>query len=377
MKSKVKDKLFGILKAFAFFLLWFFLIAIVFLNVLFKLSLFIFVQWYWYLIVVGASLLISLIATIVLKRNYQKEYPFVRFVRDHLQGFVTSFFFLNLFILSVRKDPVLDVSMAVDLLGIEWAIFGITMGTFAIWQALIFNKIYASDGNQNETDFKNEAGNKIENEIEKIVYFKVKDLRRHSYIVAFEPVVYIVVNLFAVVLATASVFLSGEYGILQETAVVFAVFCCTNSLIEVVLWIVFDLSEKRKELIAKTSVKSSQINESFDNIKVITFLQTLENIDEKTPLKDFRSFDEELDACVARSYQLLLEYKEDEKTAYKNRNELLTLFDRFQKFGSKSIKKGKKAIKKLEHKNNKLLKETEKLKAMLMDGENKTQKTES
>lgn len=343
MRKQIKDKLSSAFSVLLLFILLFFSTTFVSLNIVLKISMFTEVPWYVYVIVVGTSLFVNLIISIVYNHNFDREYSIIWFLREHLSGFITSFLILNLFIISIHKETMLTWDRAISLLGVEWAIFAITIGAFAVWHALIFDKVYIF--NERESVVNDEST--VKKEIDEVVYLTEKSSLRYAYISNFDPVIYLVINLFAVILATASCFLMGEYSIFSETIVIFAAYCSTNALIVVMLGIVSDLSKKRKELLGKTKVKPSQINEKYDNIKILSFLHTLDELDKKISLKDLKTDDEKMNCCVARCYQLLLEYREDEKSAFKNKNELLNLFRQLAVYGQRVVKKNNKKAKRL------------------------------
>ena len=302
-----------------------------------------------YYLVYGLTAILLIVLFVVLLHNYKKEHLFLWFLKDHFVGILSFYVLLSIFINSIHKDLCLDRGLAADLIGIEWAIFAISIGVFAVWRGLVFEKVY-SDKDLDDLKKEEEA---IQSEKERFIFLSEKRELRRKYISSFSPVVFIGINTIALCIATGSCLMLKDYLVASENIAFFAGFCCTNTLILVLEDVVLDLWMKRQEFINKTKVSPAEINESYDNYALYSFLGLLDELDKDGKLRSFRSGHPDLDKAMDRCAQLLDEYKKDPSSASANKNELLSLFKylvyTFKKMDRKTARKAKK-ITKLENK---------------------------
>lgn len=335
-KAKVIDFSIGI----PLFLISFFIFVLFSYVIVSKVSLFFQVNQLAYWISFSISFLLSLIISISFSVNFRREHIFVWFIRNHLTGLITSVLLLLLFIVSIHKDLLLDKNTAISLLGIEWAIFAISIGSFAVWHAIVFKTVYQPHDNDLDYD---EGEVSVENEIRKITYLTNKSYDNFYYTNNGESIIYIAINLIVICLATGACFLFSGYSIEVETIIIFALYCCTNTLVNIMLGIISDVFKRRKEMIKSTKVKPSEINDSFDNIKVISFISAIDFINTKLPPDSLTFDDPTLDDYFCKCRDVLDEYHKDKNSVIDNRKEILKLMSQLFKYAKRA---GKKALKK-------------------------------
>lgn len=291
-----------------------------------------------YLIVAAILDILTLGFAIVLSVDYEKEPRFIWFVKEHKSGLVISMIFLDLFVFCLHDNPVFGEEKALSLLGIEWAIFAIAVAAFALWQALVFKRVYSPKDEL--IDLNKEIT--LENELKKLEFLEKQNALRQSYISNFEPVIFIGVNFLALAFSTGAFLGGAEYNIVHETFVMFAGFCCTNALCSVLLGVITEMVKKRIELVRKTKVSPIEEKETLETVEALMFLDTLEKLDKETPLKDYESSDTKLNPLFARSYKLLEEYRNDKASINKNKKDLVELFHEIIRLNRKQSKKTKK-----------------------------------
>ena len=303
-----------------------------------------------YFIVVAASIVLDIVLSILINVGFNKGNPVAWFLYDHAFNFFSGSVILGFFLCSIHPEPILTVERATDLLGIEWTIFAITVGVFAVWRTLVFDKVYDREklGNINDKD------ETLKDEKAMIARLERKNRLRRLYIMSFEPIVYIVVNLFAVSISTLCCF-TKEYGFVNELFVFFAACICVNSLITLMGEIIGGLYLKHKDSIDETKVKPSHFSDLKAAKAAREFLENLDDIDKNAvQLKDFKTGDKKTDACVSRCYQLLLDYREDKQSAFTNKKELVALSQQLPELLTKTSNEYQKRIKKVEREINKI-----------------------
>ena len=303
-----------------------------------------------YFIVVGASIVLDIDLSLLINVGFNKGNSAAWFLYDHALNFLSGSSLLGFFLCSIRPEPVLTVERATDLLGIEWTIFAITVAVFAVWRTLVFDKIYSREKLDNSS-VKDET---LKDEKAMINHLEKKNRLRRLYIMNFEPVVYIAVNLLAVCISTLCCF-TEEYGFVNELFVVFAAFVCINSLATLMTEIIMWLYMKRKDLIEETRVKPSHFSDLKETKAARDFLENLDEIDKGTiKLKDFKTGDKKTDACISRCNQLLQEYRNDKQSAFANRKELVILSQQLPDLLTKTTNNYQKKINKVKREMNKI-----------------------
>lgn len=314
------------------------LFSLLFVNAFFKIKLFFDIPYFFLPIMLGVAALASAIFLCLVIPNKKRENRFTWFMKNHVSGILLSFAFLNIFIGCINNELSMDFNKASNLVNLEWTIYAVSIGAFAVWHGLVFMRLINSNKGENA-----EGCEDKNDEYGKRRQLRRKSLNHMTIAGCFEPVVLIILNTIFNVLATGILYFSKEYKLVQESIIICALFFTTNTLIDVLLNIVIQLVKERRMLLNETRVDYSELNDVEDYIKAKEFIDAMEKQNQTKPFNYLDYDDQKKRMIIERVCFFLDTCKKDNDAIKKNFKEIASLAEMFKsafkkyKFENKTI----------------------------------------
>ena len=201
---------------------------------------------------IGLSVLVSvlIVVLIIVDTNSKKTNKFGFWIGQHGSKLVLSYVLLLLFSQSIRKEILWTAQEIADVLSIIWTIFGLSIAIFLVWNVLIVGYLKS----------KQPVEKKDSSLIEHYYYLINRNMFVQDAKALFNTVVFLVINLFVILMATASIYLSkSPESLLTQNITICAFYFSTNTLVFLFLDILKPLQKDRKELIDQNQISSKEI----------------------------------------------------------------------------------------------------------------------
>lgn len=200
---------------------------------------------------VGLSFLISILVVvlIIVDANSKKTSKLVFLLRQQCPKLILSYVFPLLFSRSIRKEILWTAQEIAEVLSIIWTIFGLSITIFLVWNVLIVGYLKS----------KQPVEKKDSNLIEHYHYLISRNTFVQDTKTLFNTVVFLVINLFVILMATTSVYLSkSPESLLTQNITICAFYFSTNTLVFLFLDILKPLQKDRKALIDQNQISSTE-----------------------------------------------------------------------------------------------------------------------
>lgn len=201
---------------------------------------------------IGLSVLVSvlIVVLIIVDTNSKKTNKFGFWIGQHGSKLVLSYVLLLLFSRSIRKEILWTAQEIADVLSIIWTIFGLSITIFLVWNVLIVGYLKS----------KQPVEKKDSSLIEHYHYLINRNMVVQDAKALFNIVVFLVINLFVILMATASIYLSkSPESLLTQNITICAFYFSINTLVCLFLDILKPLQKDRKELIDQNQISSKEI----------------------------------------------------------------------------------------------------------------------
>lgn len=201
---------------------------------------------------IGLSVLVSvlIVVLIIVDTNSKKTNKFGFWIGQHGSKLVLSYVLLLLFSRSIRKEILWTAQEIADVLSIIWTIFGLSIAIFLVWNVLIVGYLKS----------KQPVEKKDSSLIEHYRYLINRNMFVQDAKALFNTVVFLVINLFVTLMATAFIYLSkSPESLLTQNITICAFYFSTNTLVCLFLDILKPLQKDRKELIDQNQISSKEI----------------------------------------------------------------------------------------------------------------------
>ena len=223
-----------------------------------------------WLIALGTSAVLSLLAFVVnaiLQKKLSARYEFRLkiFFQKYGTIMIVAAAFIMFALIAFQRELVVDFEGAKSLLTIEWVIFGLSITIFLFWNVGIIKYLEKqkpkSDSNQED----------IEKNIDRILE---KSNFNNNVNYKFIAVVFLIVNLFVLLLSTTIVYLPPiKFDVLGQNILIFTFFVTTNTISSLLLDIVKMVWTEKKELQKSTQVSKEEISEAVDILHIIEIIK--------------------------------------------------------------------------------------------------------
>lgn len=201
---------------------------------------------------IGLSVLVSvlIVVLIIVDTNSKKTNKFGFWIGQHGSKLVLSYVLSLLFSQSIRKEILWTAQEIADVLSIIWTIFGLSITIFLVWNVLIVGYLKSKEPiEKKDSDL-----------IERYHYLISKNSFAQDVKTLFNTVVLLVINLFLILIATSSIYLSkSPESLLTQNITICAFYFSTNTLVCLFLDILKPLQKDRKELIDQNQISSKEI----------------------------------------------------------------------------------------------------------------------
>lgn len=201
---------------------------------------------------IGLSVLVSvlIVVLIIVDTNSKKTNKFGFWIGQHGSKLVLSYVLLLLFSQSIRKEILWTTQEIADVLSIIWTIFGLSIAIFLVWNVLIVGYLKS----------KQPVEKKDSSLIEHYHYLINRNMFVQDAKALFNTVVFLVINLFVILMATTSIYLSkSPESLLTQNITICAFYFSTNTLVCLFLDMLKPLQKDRKELIDQNQISSKEI----------------------------------------------------------------------------------------------------------------------
>ena len=192
---------------------------------------------------------ILVVVLIIVDANSKKTSKLVFLLRQQCPKLILSYVLLLLFSRSIRKEILWTVQEIAEVLSIIWTIFGLSITIFLVWNVLIVGYLKS----------KQPVEKKDSNLIEHYHYLISRNTFVQDTKTLFNTVVFLVINLFVILMATTSVYLSkSPESLLTQNITICSFYFSTNTLVCLFLDILKPLQKDRKALIDQNQISSTE-----------------------------------------------------------------------------------------------------------------------
>lgn len=216
---------------------------------------------------IGLSVLVSvlIVVLIIVDTNSKKTNKFGFWIGQHGSKLVLSYVLLLLFSQSIRKEILWTAQEIADVLSIIWTIFGLSITIFLVWNVLIVGYLKSKEPiEKKDSDL-----------IERYHYLISKNSFAQDVKTLFNTVVLLVINLFLILIATSSIYLSkSPESLLTQNITICAFYFSTNTLISLFLDILKPLQKDRNELIDKNQISLTEFKVAEIGARLQTNIET-------------------------------------------------------------------------------------------------------
>ena len=172
---------------------------------------------------------------------------------------------LFLFSRSIRNEILWTAQEIADVLSIIWTTFGLSITIFLVWNVLIVGYLKSKEPiDKKDSDL-----------IERYHYLISKNSFAQDVKTLFNTVVLLVINLFLILIATSSIYLSkSPESLLTQNITICAFYFSTNTLISLFLDILKPLQKDRNELIDKNQISLTEFKVAEIGARLQTNIET-------------------------------------------------------------------------------------------------------
>lgn len=151
---------------------------------------------------------------------------------------------------SIKSAVFMSFSQLENFISLQWAIFGITITIFVVWNAVVLDPLKKRKPVMAD---KKTTINKNRYIAEKLDFYRESSLK-------FFSVTVVIVNLFVLLFATSSIYvISNESNLINQNLIVASFYFCSSALICVISDILQPLLKEKKSMLSETKVDSSEI----------------------------------------------------------------------------------------------------------------------
>ena len=231
-------------------------------------------------IAVSFSFIATIILTIFIIKQIKtiKSTRFGNWLSLNYPKLILIYIILLLVFISIRPDIIWDYSDLKDVLSLEWAIFGISVAIFIVWNVLIVNYL-------KEIQPKEENSMSLFTKWEYII--KKGDFYE-TVSTMFNSVTFLVINLIVLTFATNSTyFLKQEVTLFNQNINIISLYLCVNTIILLLLDVIKPSYKEKIRMLKETKVTDNDIkvkNDAYDQI--INLEDSFETIDAFDSIND-------------------------------------------------------------------------------------------
>lgn len=202
---------------------------------------------------VGIGAAISIVVSVITVRSTKRicETRFSFWLSKNYPKLLISYIFLILALRSIKSEPVWDTEAVLNILSVQWTIFGLSLTVFFVWNVIIVEFLKKR---QPGVDDSADLLQKYKIIIEKKSYSQEVET-------TFFAVTILTVNLFLLLLSTSQIYIVAEPDTLfTQTILRCSFFFTTNSIACLFLDILKPLKKEKTELIKNNNVTKAEID---------------------------------------------------------------------------------------------------------------------
>lgn len=251
MKSKLLLFGLGLLILFSLFMLAFIFI-LSFLNIFVSFEKLSFMIAFWVAFGVGAFCALICFYYINTKSKSAKINILRHWLSQNYPKVILFYLVLVIIFVSIKSEIIWSFDSLKDIISLEWAIFGISIAIFIVWNVIILKYLKDTKPIKSNRDCS----------IFDLEYINKKEEFYPEASAFFNSVSLLILNVIVLISATASAFLGNEeVTLFNQNIVIISFYLTTNTVLELLLDVIKPLKIEKKALLGETKVTADDIKE--------------------------------------------------------------------------------------------------------------------
>ena len=233
----------------------------------------------------GCGVVVAVLCSwyLIVRLKATKSTRFSIWLLQNYPKLILFYIILNIIFISIRVGGAWSLDSLKDAISLEWTIFGISVAVFLVWNTIVFVHLEKEKPKQPE----------VMNSIHKLEYITQKELFYPQANSMFNSISLLILNVLALVVATASVYIvKGEVNLFHQIIVIVSFYLCTNTLIALLVDILTPLIKQKRAILKETKFTAEEIKEKeeiyeklVNAYRLIQDIEKLESVDEEQKLK--------------------------------------------------------------------------------------------
>ena len=274
---KIKEILFYII-IFVISLIFSFLLVFSIINNLYKFDLISATALLVSSIIISTVISTIVVALTVMYIHSKKPRKIFYWLDESYPKLVLGCILLILFSFSIRTEVLWTVIEISEVLSIMWTIFGLSITIFLVWNVIIVGYLKSKQPDKKEE----------KDLCELYKYLTEKQSLVQDTKLIFNTVTLLVINLFVLIFATASIYIIKEpESLFTQNITICAFYFCTNTLVSLFLDILKPLQKDKEELLDKNKVGQKELAAAEVGAKIQTIMEVfIKMVNENTVLTE-------------------------------------------------------------------------------------------
>ena len=229
-------------------------------------------------VTIGVAVVTLIVKLIRLKRKKCAKIE-IWFSLNHAKIWL-GYFIVVIILFSIKSEIVYTLADLKEFISLQWMIFGINVTIFLVWNIII-------------TDLKNNLPSKNTNKglLGELKYINIKYDFYVDATTRFMAITILVINLFILLYATASVYLifDSSYGVnlINQNISKVSFYLCTNTLASLFFDILASFVKEKKDIFKKSKPTNEEIEKYIkSNKEIVTALKEVELINKLTTIDE-------------------------------------------------------------------------------------------
>lgn len=279
MKNKIKlTVLLGLLYLFIFFLSFLFFFSIA--NLLYNFQIII-ADLIGYIVLIASAVVSTLVFWVLIKiSKRQKISKLKNNISEIFPAFLLFLLIICLIFVSIQSEISWSKEELKDLVSLQWTIFSLSITVYIVWEVL-FSRILKDTKPKRKIE---------EGVLSDLQYIQEKKVYRENIAQKFFVLIFLVLNIFVLLLATTvAYFPTYEVSVFGQALVVSSFYICTNTFIQMLLDIIMPIFSAKKEAFKDVQVTDADISKFNKTTELLLKLsEALEKIDKIPELDDIK-----------------------------------------------------------------------------------------